>query len=103
MEEGNLHSASQKGWEAASSMAMAVAEANNWQYVIHEEFSVVLYNAKQVTGDDRMRVLGAVANGLHDNHFVRKLYLDAEDIRLGLTDMGDLLDILEPLTGVEAS
>ena len=84
-------------------MAKAVAEAQGWEYETHEQFNVVLNNARMATGNDRLRALREMANGLHRNFYVRKRFLDAEEISLGLGDMAELLDILEPLTEPQAS
>ena len=54
---GDLHQASEKGWGAAAWMAKAVATAQGWEYSRHDQFSVVLDNARRQTGDDRLRAL----------------------------------------------
>ena len=99
--DGHLHQASEKGWAAAAWMAKAVAMAQRWDYTRHEQFSVVLNNASQITGDARIRAMRSVANELHGYFYTRKRFLVAEDIGDGLDQIAVLLDILEPLTAGE--
>ena len=97
--EGDLHQASEKGWGAAAWMAKAVATAQGWEYRRHDQFGVVLNNARLMLGDDRLRGLRGIANDLHGNYYKRRFLLDAESIGLDLDSVAQLLDILEPLTG----
>ena len=101
--DDDLHQASEKGWGAAAWMAKAVAEARGWEYETHEQFNVVLNNARMATDNDRLIPLRGVANDLHRNFYVRKRFLNAEDISMGLGYIVELLDILEPLTEPQAS
>ena len=94
----DLHQASKKGWGAAAWMAKAVATTQGWEYSQHAYFGVVLKNASDVTGDDRLRVLRAVAYELHQNFYTRKRFLSDREIGLSLDNMSELLDALEPLT-----
>ncbi len=96
--EDDLHQASEKGWGAAAWMAKAVATAQEWQYTRHEHFNEVLYQAGQLTGDNRLRSLREIANGLHRNFYQRKRFLHTDDISASLVEVATLLDILEPLT-----
>lgn len=96
--EDDLHQASEKGWGAAAWMAKAVADARGWEYRRHDQFSVVLNSARQLTGDSRLPGLRSIANELHGNFYKRKLLLDSEAIALDLESIATLLDILEPLT-----
>lgn len=95
---GNLHQASEKGWGAAAWMAKAVATAQGWEYLKHDQFGVVLDNSRRLTGDDRLRNLRAIANDLHGNYYKRRFLLSADSIGMDLDSMAELLDILEPLT-----
>ena len=94
----DLHQASEKGWGAAAWMAKAVATAQGWQYDKHEHFGEVLYQAGKLTGDDRLRILREIANGLHGNFYQRKRFLHADNIEASLDEVAALLDLLEPLT-----
>ena len=96
---GDLHQASEKGWGAVAWMAKSVATAHGWECRLHGQFSVVLNNARQLTGDDRLRGLRAIANELHSNYYLREFLLDADSIGPDLDSVAELLDILEPLTG----
>ena len=96
--EDDLHQASEKGWGAAAWMAKAVADAQGWEYRKHEQFNVVLNNARLLTGDGRLPGLRGIANDLHTNFYKRRLLLNAEAIAVDLDHMAVLLDILEPLT-----
>ena len=96
--DDDLHQASEKGWGAAAWMAKAVADARDWEYRRHDQFSVVLNNARQLTGDSRLPGLRSIANELHSNFYKRKLLLDSDAIALDLEHIATLLDILEPLT-----
>lgn len=96
--EGDLHQASEKGWGAAAWMAKAVATAQGWEYSRHDQFNVVLNNARLLTGDDRLRGLRGIANDLHGNYYKREFLLNADAIALDLDSIADLLAILEPLT-----
>ncbi len=94
----DLHQASEKGWGAAAWIAKAAAVTQGWQFENHAQFGVVVYNASALTGNDRLRLLGEAAYGLHRNYYTRKRFLVAEAIGRTLDDMAELLDALEPLT-----
>ena len=96
--DDDLHQASEKGWGSAAWMAKAVAEVQGWEYETHPQFPVVMYNASVLAQNDRVRLLGETANGLHRNFYTRKRFLLAEAIERSLDDMAELLDALEPLT-----
>lgn len=96
--EDDLHQASEKGWGAAAWMAKATAEAQGWQYKKHDQFNVVLNNARLLTGDDGLPGLRGIANDLHTNFYKRRLLLSADAIAVDLDHVAILLDILEPLT-----
>ena len=98
LKDDDLHQASEKGWGAAAWMAKAVATAQGWQYDKHEHFGEVLYQAGKLTGDDRLRILREIANGLHGNFYQRKRFLHADNIEASLDEVAALLDLLEPLT-----
>ena len=99
--DGDLHQASEKGWGAAAWMAKAVAEAQGWDYTKHAQFSVVLNNARQVTGDARIPGMRGIANELHGNYYTRRRFLNAAAIGEDLDRIAELLEILEPLTVID--
>ena len=97
--EGDLHQTSEKGWGGAAHMAKAAAVAQGWSYNSHADFSVILNNVIRRTGDTRLRRLRSVANELHANFYRRAIHLDATVIGQDLDDVGELIDLLAPLTG----
>ena len=99
---GELQQASEKGWGAAAWMTKAVAEANGWEYEHHNQFNVVLRNLRPRMEDNRIYELGGIANGLHQNFYTRKLFLNEEPVRVNLYNMADLLNLLEPHSYIEA-
>ena len=95
---GDLHQASEKGWGAAAHMAKAVAGAQGWEYETHADFSVVLNQAWQATGNDRLRALRGIANDLHGNYYRRKRHLNAEVIGRDIESVAELVEALAALT-----
>ena len=94
----DLHQASEKGWGAAAWMAKAVAVVYRWEYTEHAEFGVVLNNASDLSGNNRLLELRGIAYGLHKNYYFRKRFLSPRSIAHDIDRMAELLDILEPLT-----
>ena len=98
---GDLHQASEKGWGAAAHMAKAVAVAQGWTYDTHADFSLVINQARRLTGNPSLSGLRGIANELHGNYYRRKRHLDSDLIREDLEMIAEMLDILQPLTGIE--
>ena len=96
--DGDLHQAAEKGWGAAAWMAKAVAEAQGWEYRRHDQFFSVMYQALELSGDERLDDLRSRANELHGFFYTRKRFLNPEVIGRGLHRMEILLDILQPMT-----
>ena len=96
--DGDLHQASEKAWGAAAHMAKAVAIANGWRYESHADFSHVMNNARNASGNDQLWSLRAMANDLHGNYYQREELLDAEAITAGINQIESLLNLLAPLT-----
>lgn len=94
----DLHQASEKGWGAAAWMAKAVAVTQGWEYREHAQFGVVCRSAGDLTGNDRLFDLSAIAYELHRGYYTRKRFLSDRTISRNLDQMTELLDILEPLT-----
>ena len=94
----DLHQASEKGWGAAAWMAKAVAVTHGWEYRQHAQFGVVTYNASLLLENDRLTLLGDVAEGLHRNYYIRKRFLIPQMIAHSLDRVTELLESLEPLT-----
>ena len=99
--QDKLHQASEKGWGAASHMAKAVAAAQGWRYTTHAEFSQVLDQARELTGNLALVGMSGIANELHINYYKRKRHLNAKSIGLGLDHIAEMLEILYPLTGLD--
>ena len=91
--DGDLHQSSEKGWGAAAWMAKAVAEAQGWDYTKHAQFSVVLNNVRQVTGDARIPGMRGIANELHGNYYTRRRFLNAAAIGEDLDRIAELLEM----------
>ena len=96
--EGKLHQAADKGWAAAAWMAKAVAETQGWRYREHDEFLVVMYQAEELSGDQRLRSMAYAAKELHEFFYIRKIFLRPKFISCGLDEVNELLDLLQPLT-----
>ena len=96
--ESDLQQASEKGWGAAAWMAKAVATAQGWEFEVHAQFGVVLRNASDLTGNDRLLDLSNTAYVLHRGYYTRTRFLSSRTISRNLDQMLELLDILEPLT-----
>ena len=75
-----------------------MAKAQGWEYRRHGQFHHVMTEAKRLIGSDRLRFLHGRADILHVNFYELKGNLDAEEIRLDLESIEDLLAILAPLT-----
>ena len=100
--QDKLHQASEKGWGAASHMAKAVAAAQGWRYTTHAEFSQVLNQARELTGNPNLNGMRGLANELHNNYYKRKIHLNAKSIGEDLDSIAEMLEILYPLTGLDA-
>ena len=95
---GDLHQASEKGWDAAAHMAKAVALVQGWEYERHSHFHRVMNEARHLSGNDRLPFLHGRAEILHVNFYELTGDLDPETIAGDLTSMAELLDVLELLT-----
>ena len=100
LEEDDLHQACEKGWEATTQMAKAVALAQGWPCRLHDEIFVVVQRAERLTGEARLRPWINCANVLLEFSSFRDefLYPDFIDfITNSLDGVASLLDALEPL------
>ena len=96
--DGELRQACKKGWGAAESMAKAVALVQGWEYQRYTDFNRVMNQVWEATGNDHLRLLHGRAHILFESLDFRTRHLIPEVIGEDLADMGELLDILEPLT-----
>ena len=101
--QDDLHQASEKGWAAAAWMAKAVAEAQGWPYNRHGEFFRVMRLSVELSGNARLVDVWPAANLLHEFFYTRKLFLDPELVQERLYQVVELLDILQPLTELQAA
>ena len=65
----DLHQASEKGWGAAAHMAKAVALTQGWPYERHDQFHQVMNLTRNLTSNDRLRLLHGRADVLHVNFY----------------------------------
>ena len=79
-------------------MAKAATLVQSWPYDRHSQFYQVMNQVIGLTGNDRIRLLAGRADALHGNFYDLRSGLDDEVIREDLEDMGELLNLLEPLT-----
>ena len=79
-------------------MAKAVAEAKGLEYRRHSHFNHVINEARRLTNNEKLPGLRGVANDLHSYFYERKRNLDGDVIAVDLSNIEELLDILEPLT-----
>ena len=93
--DGDSRQASEKGWDAAAQMIKAVASRRGWQHDTHASLYRVIDQLVEETGDDGIRRQFTVANALHFNSCEN--WGDPDYVAGGLTDVGKLLDRLEPL------
>ena len=94
--EGDLHQASEKGWGAASHIIKAVAAREGWEYSIHDDFGVVVRNARQRYRQPSLSRMSYAAQELHRNYYKRDLLLDSDEIEEQLEEVERMVDVLQP-------
>ena len=67
--EGDVRQASEKGWGAAAQIVKAVAEERGWPHNQHALLHQIVDDLASETGDNELRQLFLVANGLHTNFY----------------------------------
>ena len=95
--DDDVHQASGKGRGAAAGMAKAVSVIHGQHYENHAEFGIVLRNASDLTGNDRLSELANIAYGLNRSYYTRRRFLSSRTIPPSLDRMAELLGTLEPL------
>lgn len=78
--EGDLHRASEKGWE----------------YAVHDDFGVVVRNARQRYRQPSLSRMSYAAQELHRNYYKRDLLLDSDEIEEQLGEVERMIDIYSP-------
>ena len=101
--DDDLHQAAEKAGAPQPGWLRPVAEVQGWQYRKHDEFFTVMYQAEELSRDNRLPNLWHVANTLHGFFYTRKMFLRSDAIGQGLDQIETVLDILEPLAGVEST
>ncbi len=96
LNDGDLHQASEKGWGAAAHIAKAAAAANGWAYEHHDQFDMVIQNARQRFRQPSLRQYGHSALVLHRNYYLHPSLLNSETIREDIEDVQTMLNIIEP-------
>lgn len=78
--EGDLHRASEKGWE----------------YAVHDDFGVVVRNARQRYRQPSLSRMSYAAQELHRNYYKRDLLLDSDEIEEQLGEVERMIDVYSP-------
>lgn len=97
--QGSLSESSEKGWEAASSMAKALAAERGWA---HEDVREIYSTVSQMyleTDDPSFVDMFDAAGELRFNSL--EPFFTAEDIEHCLTRVTQFMDKMEPLLAVE--
>jgi hypothetical protein len=93
--QGDVVQASEKGWGAAAQMVKDIAEQRDWTHTSHPALRQIVSRLVEETGDDRLSTLFRVADSLHINFYEN--WDTPIMVELGLKDVQQLLDKLEPL------
>lgn len=96
LENGDLHQASEKGWGAAAHIAKAVAASQGWEYQHHDQFDMIIQNARHQFRQPSLRNYGQSAQSLHRNYYQHPSLLNADAIREDIDDVETMLGVLEP-------
>ena len=92
---GDFARASEKGWNAAAQMLMAVAEQRGWEHSRHRHHLVTPNRFRSETGDADIHRLFAAASDLNESFYEN--HLDAAAVAENLDDVAALLANLTPL------
>ena len=74
----------------------AVAAANGWEYEHHDQFDMVVQNARQRYRQPSLRQYGDSAEFLHRNYYRHPSMLNAGVIRERIDDVEKMVSVLEP-------
>ena len=97
LDQGDLHQASEKGWGAAAHMVKAIAIFRNWDYESHDQFDLVVNNAREYFRQPDLRIWGRSAQILHRNYYLHPSLLDARFIGEDIQDVESFIGAVEPL------
>ncbi len=87
--------ASEKAWGAAAQMVKAIAQDRGWRHDNHFLLYQAVNSLAQETGDRQMVTLFGHAGNLHTNFYEN--WLPPATVAVGIQDVEQLLDKLEPL------
>ena len=95
--DGDLLQVSEKGWDAASQIVKAVAEARNWRHKTHGDLYRVVNRLADELADEHLQVLFHSANALHQNFYEGLMPAESVAAGLGAVEefvgrLGDLVD-----------
>ena len=92
---GDMRQASEKGWGATALMLKAIAEQREWDHERHRHFANAAGRLRSEMGNRDIVRFFQVAESLHVNFYEDQMR--PTDIAESLNDVGQLLDLLEPL------
>ena len=91
--KGDRLQASEKAWGAVAHQIKAIADRRGWEYESHPQvYGIVDRLAKETEDPEKVRLLFAVAAGLHRNYYIDATPLSA--IEFQISEVKTLLDIL---------
>ena len=91
--KGDRLQASEKAWGAVAHQIKAIADRRGWEYDKHVQvYGIVERLAKETEDAEKVRILFALANGLHRNYYIDATPLSAIKYEVGQVKI--LLDIL---------
>ena len=91
--KGDRLQASEKAWGAVAHQVKAIADRRGWEYDKHVQVYGIVDRLAEETEDPRkMRLLFAVAAGLHKNYYIDATSISAIEYQIG--EVKTLLDIL---------
>ena len=96
LSEGDLHQASEKGWGAAAHIAKAAAASQGWEYEHHDQFDMVIQNARHKFRQPSLKQYGNSAQSLHRNYYKHPSFLDEKHIREDIDEVELMLNVLQP-------
>ncbi len=92
---GDTRQASEKGWGATAQLLQAIAEKRGEEHQSHRSLRQVLFRVARETGDARIASFFRTASDLHTNWYEN--WDTAEMVETGLTDVRELVGILEAI------
>ena len=95
LDRNDLEQASEKGWGAAAQMMKAAAAERGWRHGQHRVLFDVAQRLAEEAGDDELRSLFHIANGLHANFY--EGFMPPQDIEFALGQVNDLVRRVETL------